>query len=117
MKDEKRTAGVLNPTIDARPAANDVELSASRPSSAARWWKFLPAALLLATTFFLAFFELSDYDIWYHLKAGELIPRYGVPQKDWFCFKSEDEDWIDVHWGFQRIVAELYGRFGSSGLV
>jgi tetratricopeptide (TPR) repeat protein len=73
--------------------------------------------LLLATTFALAFFELSDYDIWYHLKAGELIPQKGVPQKDWFCFKSADEDWIDVHWGFQRVVAELYGKFGSAGLV
>lgn len=79
--------------------------------------KFVPAVLLLATTFALAFFELSDYDIWYHLRAGELIPQNGVPQKDWFCFKSEEQDWIDVHWGFQRVAAELYGRFGSAGLV
>jgi tetratricopeptide (TPR) repeat protein len=82
-----------------------------------RLWTFLPLALLLATTFFLAFFEVSDYDVWYHLKTGELIPERGVPQKDWFSFKSEDEDWIDVHWGFQRVVAVLYERFGPAGLV
>jgi hypothetical protein len=91
----------------------------SRPGDPQRlpWWNRAPLALLVATAFLLGCFELSDFDIWYHLRAGELIPSLGVPEKDWFTFRSEDEEWIDVHWGFQRVVAEIYGRWGSAGLV
>jgi len=103
------------PRIDSTLATPHADVRSSPVQQ--RWWSYLPTALLLATTFALAFFELSDYDIWYHLKTGQLIPQRGVPQKDWYCFKSENEDWIDVHWGFQRVAAVLYDQFGSAGLV
>ncbi|HVJ82174.1 MAG TPA: hypothetical protein VNC50_13995, partial [Planctomycetia bacterium] len=80
-------------------------------------WAQLPRIALVCLAFLLGCFEVSDYDIWWHLRTGELIPQNGVPQKDWYTFKSEDEAWIDVHWGFQVIAAGLHSAFGAPGLV
>lgn len=85
-----------------------------RDSALPRW---LARLFVIATSVLLGAFEMSDYDIWWHLRTGELIPERGVPAHDWFSFPSADEEWIDVHWGFQLVASAAYSRFGSAGLV
>lgn len=84
-------------------------------------WSVGPLAvrwLLVALTFLLATFELADYDIWWHLRTGELIQERGaVPQKDWYSFQAVGQEWLDVHWGFQVLFSWIQTRFGVPGMV
>jgi hypothetical protein len=72
---------------------------------------------LIALAFLLGCNELADYDIWWHLRTGQLIPERGVPETDWYSFTSSERPWIDVHWGFQLMVASVYRWGGIPGLV
>lgn len=74
--------------------------------------------LLVGLTFLLATFELADYDIWWHLRTGQLIQERGtVPDQDWYSFTADNRDWLDVHWGFQVLFSWLHTRFGVPGMV
>ena len=56
-------------------------------------------------------FPLTDTDLWWHLKTGQLILAEGrLPQVDWYTYTDFDKPWIDLHWGFQLLVTALYGR-------
>lgn len=73
--------------------------------------------LLAALAFGLACTPIWDWDIWWHLKTGQLILERGqVPQVDWYTYGSAGEAWIDLHWGFQILVALLH-RFGGLDLL
>lgn len=71
---------------------------------------------LVALAFLLGCFPMGDFDIWWHLRTGELIPERGVPTTDWFSFTTFDEPWIDAQWGFQVAAAWVHGKFGIVGL-
>lgn len=71
---------------------------------------------LVGLAFLLGCFPMGDFDIWWHLRTGELIPERGVPTSDWFSFTTFDEPWIDAQWGFQVAAAWIHGRFGIVGL-
>ncbi len=74
--------------------------------------------LLLAWVFVLCVFPLGDTDFWWHLKTGELIWSRGqVPQTDWYLFTDYDKPWIDLHWGFQVLIAGLYALGGPDAIV
>ena len=65
----------------------------------------LLAVELGALAFLLGCYELSDPDIWWHLRAGQWILEHGrVPLWDIFSFASSDRIWIDLHWGFQVVL-------------
>lgn len=75
-------------------------------------------AALLAVAFLLGCTYLRDYDIWWHLRTGQLIVERGeIPQTDWFTYIDFDQPWIDLHWGFQLIVAGLYAIGGAKLLT
>jgi tetratricopeptide (TPR) repeat protein len=78
--------------------------------------------LLLLTfliwTFSLGCFRSRDMDIWWHLRAGrEILATKSVPRYDTYTFAAEGQDWIDLHWLFQILVATLYGAGGSEALT
>lgn len=81
------------------------------------WLTIRPAILLIPLAFLLGCNEISDYDFWWHLRTGQLIPELGVPRTDWFSFTEPNRPWIDVHWGFQSLIAPLYAAFGVGGIV
>jgi len=60
---------------------------------------------------------LSDTDLFWHLKTGEWILEHSqVPYVDLYTFTNADRPWIDLHWGFQVLIATVY-RFGGSALL
>jgi hypothetical protein len=73
--------------------------------------------LIVGLAFLLASNELADYDAWWHIRTGQLIPERGWPSTDWYSFSSSDRPWVDVHWGFQLLVAGVYSVGGIAGLV
>ncbi len=73
---------------------------------------------LLLLVFLLGAFDLSNGDIWVHLRAGQLIWQRGeVPQADWFTFADYDAVWIDLNWGFQLACAALFALGGVAALI
>lgn len=78
----------------------------------------LVAPLALLATFVLCIFPMSDHDIWWHLKTGQLIWERGeVPRTDWYLYSDSNRPWIDLHWGFQLLAALLYGLGGANLLI
>ena len=74
----------------------------------------LPAAVLL-WAFLLGCTRMGTTDIWWHLRAGQLIlQRREIPHTDWFTFTSLEQPWIDLHWGFQLLVTALHSIGGHT---
>lgn len=97
--------------------ASTTHSAAIQPRTGSCFWRWLIQSSLVALAFLLACNEISDYDIWWHLKTGQLIPQRGIPSTDWYSFTSSDRPWIDVHWGFQLIAATIHSLAGVPGLV
>jgi hypothetical protein len=78
----------------------------------------LVGGLLVLAAFLLCVFPLTDTDFWWHLRTGQLIWERGhVPQTDWFLFTDAERPWIDLHWGFQLLVAGLYALGGVNLII
>ncbi len=72
---------------------------------------------LLLWTFLSLCFPLYDTDFWWHLKTGEwILEEKTVPRVDLYTFTEVGTPWIDLHWGFQVLVALLY-RIGGANLI
>lgn len=101
--------------IPSKPdAAGGEALVSSRASGVA---DRLVGVLLVLATFLLCVFPLMDTDFWWHLRTGQLIWERGeIPRTDWYLFTDFDKPWIDLHWGFQLLVAALY-KLGGVNLV
>ncbi|MBU0485650.1 MAG: hypothetical protein KKB30_14180 [Proteobacteria bacterium] len=79
---------------------------------------YLPMLLLVAVAFGLGCTPIWDWDIWWHLGAGQLILEKGaLPFVDQFTYGSANEPWIDLHWLFQVLVTFLYNCGGINLLV
>ncbi len=74
-------------------------------------------AALLGLAFLLGAFPQKDFDIWFHLRTGELI-RQGqpIPSRDLYTYTTPDSRWIDLHWGFQVAASWIYTHAGFRGL-
>ena len=81
---------------------------------------------LCALAFLFGVFELWNVDIWWHLRTGQLMltriqegmfPWEAVPVKDWYTYTNQNKDWIDLHWGFQILMAVIHQWGGIRALV
>ena len=94
---------------------------AARTGLADGWISWMEASLpllLLVWTFLLCLTPLANMDIWWHLRTGQLILERGtVPQLDWYTYTGPEQTWIDLHWGFQLVVAAIYALGGVDGLI
>jgi hypothetical protein len=83
-----------------------------------RSWRVAVLLALLALAFLLGCFPMADFDVWWHLRSGQLILERGqVPRTDWFTYTNASRPWIDLYWLFQVILASLYRLGGPSVLV
>jgi hypothetical protein len=81
-------------------------------------WHLAVVVALLALTFLLGCFPMGDFDVWWHLRTGQLILERGeVPRTDWFTYTNASRRWVDVYWLFQISIALLYRIGGASALV
>lgn len=77
----------------------------------------LAVLLFTALAFAWASHFMVNGDIWWHLRTGSEIAERGIPQQDIYTFASNDARWIDLHWLFQLLVANVYEWSGATGLV
>ena len=74
--------------------------------------------MLIGWTYLLALTPVRSWDIWWHIRTGELILANGqLPVTDWYTFTCLDRPWIDLHWGFQILVTLLFHGGGLNALV
>ena len=82
---------------------------------------FIPSlSNLLLSLVFLFFLtqKIFSYDIWWHLKAGELIWQTGtIPRIDVFSFTNGGQEWIAHEWLSEWVFYGLYKLAGLGGLV
>lgn len=73
---------------------------------------------LLTATFIWSCSPMMGFDIWWHLKTGQLIlEQYTLPFVDWFTYSDSEAAWVDLHWGFQILAAATYAAGGVALLV
>jgi hypothetical protein len=83
-----------------------------------RLWHVILGAGVVVWTFLLGCTPLRDFDIWWHLRTGQLILERGaVPMTDWYTYTNPTQPWIDLHWGFQVAAALLYRIGGVNALL
>ena len=73
---------------------------------------------LLGLALLLGCFPMSDFDVWWHLRAARLIVEsHAVPQVDVLTYTNAGRPWIDLYWFFQLVLGGLYKLGGASALV
>ena len=89
----------------------------SRSAKAAAEGHLLLAVTLVAA--FAAFLgQLGAYDLWWHLKAGQIIQaRWQVPHADPFSFTAAGRPWVYHSWLSGLILWWVWGLGGATGLV
>jgi len=60
---------------------------------------------------------MQNFDIWFHLRTGELIRSGFFPHVDVFSFTAAGKPWIAHEWGSEVIFSWLYDTFGVVGLI
>jgi tetratricopeptide (TPR) repeat protein len=74
-------------------------------------------SITLFALFFLIVFIISlkphfDFDIWFHLKSGEIISQMGIIFHDVFSYTSNGREWYPYEWLFQWFVYQYVRVFG-----
>ena len=81
-------------------------------------WRGVVFVALFALTFLLGCFPMADFDVWWHLRTGQLILDNGaVPLVDIFTYNNAGRPWIDIYLLFLVVLALLYRIGGVSALV
>jgi hypothetical protein len=61
---------------------------------------------------------IKNYDIWWHLKTGEIIYQsWDIPDKDIFSYTKAGEPWTNHEWLSQLIFYITYKLFGFYGPI
>lgn len=74
-------------------------------------------AIFLLALFAMAVRETLDPDMWWHLRAGQVILSDGVPQQDIFSFTVPDKEWITHEWLSEVVMWLGYRLAGFPGLI
>lgn len=101
------------------PEAREIPSATETPAEPrpAGWTRFLPFTLPAALLVLLGLHEVGNYDIWWHLKTGELIcQRTRVPRVDPFTYTLQHKRWINHEWLTQIGLHLTYRCLGMPGL-
>jgi len=73
----------------------------------------LAIGVLIGLVVFLCNFEIADFDLWLHLKTGEVIVEQGfIPTTDIFSCTVAGQPWNNHEWLFQ-VIFYLFLSFGG----
>jgi len=74
--------------------------------------------LLYAGIFALAARDVTDPDVWWHLKTGQLIVEdHAVPRTDPFSFTRQGQRWVTHEWLSELLIYGTYAAGGWAGLI
>lgn len=82
------------------------------------WKSYAVQVFLFPFLFLLTVYKMIDTDIWFHMKAGQVITETGTfIYKDIFSFTAAGRDWFYHEWLFGVISYYVYSIFGVNGLI
>lgn len=82
------------------------------------WKSYLLPAILFPTLFLLTILKLIDTDLWFHMKAGQVITETGhFIDKDIFSYTAAGREWLYHEWLFGVISYYLHSLLGVNGLI
>ena len=82
-----------------------------------KWHLIILVILILSLAFVLGLNKINDYDIWWHLKCGELIVREGwFPRTEIFSYTVNGAPWIDGYIPAQVLLYLLWRAAGTAGI-
>jgi len=76
--------------------------------------QWVGAVLVLAAATLI---PITDADLFFHIKSGELFLKSGVPHADPFSFTRTGSPWMINAWLSEIILNALYWNTGSAGLI
>lgn len=80
-------------------------------------WGWIAAVAVIVLAGIVACNKVWTVDVFWHLKSGEwMLERGRVLGHDPFSVDGP-ERWVNIHWGFQVLVALVHGAAGFGGLV
>ncbi len=97
---------------------NNSALSTQHPALAKGLHRYtLLAGLLLAFAGLLPFVAPTDFDLWWHLRTGQLIVNSGIPYYNDYSFTALGRPWVVYEWLSELIIYGLQSSVGYVGLV
>ncbi len=73
---------------------------------------------VLILTAMITITQVSNYDLWWHLKTGELITeQHTIPTTDPFSFTRDGERWVTHEWLSEIVLFVVSYAAGDSGLI
>ena len=74
--------------------------------------------LLSATAFCFAFKNIIDLDFWWHLATGRwIVLHHSFITEDVFSFTFRGHPWVDLTWGFEIFLYQLYQLVNGTWLI
>lgn len=95
-----------------RPAAATNICVRNRPSAIFYFLALAGLVIAVSAT------KLVDFDIWWHLKTGELIALWKlIPRQDIFSYTAFGAPWTNHEWLFELLCWSLWNKFGLPALI
>lgn len=76
----------------------------------------LLAVILIAFAGLLAFIAPTDFDVWWHLRTGQLIVDSGIPYVNDYSYTELGRPWVVYEWLSELIMYAVYQLAGYVGL-
>jgi len=87
-------------------------------SKSSIFFRYLSISVLFGALIILLIHKIYDFDIWWHLKAGQYIVQNNrIPNHDIFSYTASNRPWTDLHWLFQILVYRIWTLWGAWGLI
>jgi hypothetical protein len=115
----------ITPAAATKDGCTSLPVAGSHPAKlpSPRSVRWVQAVILVAlfTAPALICLKLSiveDYDVWWHLRAGEwILQHHAMPQTDPFSSFGAGRPWAAYSWLYELLIFQLFQRLGLVGLV
>ncbi len=84
------------------------------------WKRYSPLffeIIFLVVCFFITILPLRDFDLWFHLKSGEVIMQKGIINYDVFSHSAQGRPWFPYEWLFQVSVYNFKQIFSLEAIA
>lgn len=81
-----------------------------------RNWQVILEALFFIGIFLLSLVPLRDFDIWFHVKSGEIIAKMGIIHYDVFSYNTQGREWFPYEWLYQITVYFIQQTFSFEAI-
>ncbi len=88
------------------------------PNIVPAWFGLAALTLAAALTVLLSLFPIHSFDLWWHLRTGELIVEEGrIPTADPFTFTAQGRPWVTHEWLSEVLFFRIYEWGGLDLLI